>query len=95
MFGRIVNFNIKLSPVYIVLSLILIGGIVLTGDEKTYVSDMFAVIAEVVLILLVPNIIYTFRNRNERGSFIALLCMLPIIPLPFIFIALMMMIVYL
>ncbi|WP_421381714.1 hypothetical protein ACOJQI_20845 [Bacillus salacetis] len=42
MVNQFLKFNMKLSPVYLVLAFVLILGILLTGDKETYVSDMIA-----------------------------------------------------
>lgn len=94
MFNQFLKFNVKLSPVYLILAAVFIFGILLTGDEDTYVTDMIAVIAQITLILIIPNLIYMFKNRKQNGSFLGLISMLPLIPIPFIILAVIMRLIY-
>ncbi|MGE7093324.1 hypothetical protein ACQKII_18095 [Lysinibacillus sp. NPDC048646] len=95
MFSKFMIFNIKLSPVYIFFALLLIFGILLFGEKETYVSFMVGIIPQLVFILFIPNVVYMIRHRKESGSFLALLSMILIIPLPFILVAIIMRILYL
>ncbi|RIW28932.1 hypothetical protein D3H55_20415 [Bacillus salacetis] len=87
MIMKFLKFNLKLLPAYVFLTLVFISGIVLTADKETYTQDMAAVIAQITVVLLIPNIIYLIKNRKKSGIFIAFLVIVPIIPLPFIIIA--------
>ena len=94
MVKRFLRFNLKLSPAYLVISLVFVIGILLTGDEETYTTDMATVIAQITLILILPNIFYMFKYRKEKGSFLGFLSIVPLIPVPFAFIAVIMKVTY-
>jgi ABC-type Na+ efflux pump permease subunit len=91
---RFLRFNLKLSPAYLVLALIFVIGILLTGDEETYTTDMATIIAQITLILIFPNIFYMVKYRKEKGSYIGLLSIVPLIPVPFALIAVIMKVIY-
>ncbi len=84
----------KLSPAYLVLAVVIVVGILLTGDEETYITDMIAIIAQITLILFIPNIVYMFKHRKKEGSVLGLLSIIPLIPIPFALIAVIMKVVY-
>ena len=88
------RFNLKLSPAYLVLGVVLVVGIMLTGDEETYPTDMATVIAQITFILILPNIFYMFKYRKEKGGFMGLLSIVPLIPVPFAIIAVIMKLIY-
>ena len=85
-----IRYNFRWLPAYLILALILICGIILTGDRKTFFIDMIFVIAQIFLLLLIPNIIYLFRHRDKKRSISGFLVTLMIIPLPFLVIVLLM-----
>lgn len=66
----------------------------LTGDEETYTIDMATIIAQISLILILPNIFYMFKYRKERGSFIGFLSIVTLIPVPFAIIAVILKLIY-
>ncbi len=94
MFGKYMKYNLKLSPAYLVLALIFIGGIILTGDRESYFYDMAAVILQITLILMLPNLIYLIRLRVEQGCLMGFVAMVMVIPIPFTLIAIIMRIIY-
>ncbi|MCR8848120.1 hypothetical protein NQ095_06870 [Rossellomorea sp. SC111] len=95
MVKRFLKFNLKLSPAYLVLAIVFVVGIMLTGDAETYLRDMIAIIAQITLILFIPNIIYMFKHRKREGSVLGLLSTIPLIPIPFALIAVIMKVIYL
>lgn len=91
---RFFKFNLKLSPAYLVMALLFVIGIMLTGDEENYPTDMATVIAQITFILILPNIFYMFKYRKEKGSFLGFLSIVPLIPVPFSIIAVIMKMIY-
>lgn len=85
-----INFNKKLSPLYIILFLSLILGVILTWDRNTYIQDMVFVILQIWAILSIPNIIYLIMKRKQKGSSNGFLRIMLFIPLPYIGLALIM-----
>ncbi|WP_406687823.1 hypothetical protein [Rossellomorea vietnamensis] len=94
MVKRFLRFNLKLTPAYLVLAVVFVVGIMLTGDEETYTIDMATIIAQISLILILPNIFYMFKYRKERGSFIGFLSIVTLIPVPFAIIAVILKLIY-
>ncbi len=46
------RYNMKWFPAYLILAMILIGGIILTGDRETFFEDMSFEIAQIFFLLL-------------------------------------------
>jgi hypothetical protein len=93
--SKYIKFNLQLSPAYVVIAFIFVIGIVLTGNRETYNHDMAAVILQVTVLLIIPNLIFMIRHRKEKGSLLGLMAVVLIIPVPFILIAIIMRAVYL
>ncbi|MGR3765987.1 hypothetical protein [Rossellomorea sp. NS-SX7] len=94
MFRKFIRFNIKIFPMYIVLSFLLFVAIILGEDGGQYINGVLKAIFQLVILALIPNIIYLIINRRESGNFLGFLGMIPIIPVPFVVIAVIMGVVY-
>jgi hypothetical protein len=94
MLKKYIRFNIKIFPMYIVLSFLLFVAIFLGEDGGEYIKGVSTAIIQLVILALIPNIIYLIMNRKEPGNFLGFLGVIPIIPVPFVVIAVIMGVVY-
>ncbi|QWC22544.1 hypothetical protein KJK41_20190 [Bacillus haikouensis] len=94
MLGKYMKYNVKLLPAYFAMSLIFIVGILLTGERETYFYDMAAVILQITVILMIPNLVYLIRHRKVKGNIIGFIAVILVIPMPFTFIAAIMRMIY-
>jgi hypothetical protein len=94
MLKKYIRFNIKIFPMYIVLSFLLFVAIFLGEDGGEYIKGVSTAIIQLVILALIPNIIYLIMNRKETGNFLGFLGVIPIIPVPFVVIAVIMGVVY-
>ncbi|WP_336883620.1 hypothetical protein [Priestia koreensis] len=95
MIGQFVTFNLKLFTLYFMVALMQFIGIMMWDNETiSYVRGTSGAIAQMTLILFIPNVIYAIKYRKKKGVLIALLSMLPLIPIPYIIIAVIMKFLY-
>ncbi|KSU61859.1 hypothetical protein AS034_13605 [[Bacillus] enclensis] len=94
MFKRYLRFNIKLFPLYLGLAFMLMIAIFFGEDGGKFLEEAAIAIVQLSFIVLIPNIVYMFRHRRESGSLIGLLGMIPVIPVPFVLIAILLKVLY-
>jgi hypothetical protein len=87
MFENYKKFNLLLSPLYIILGLTLVLGVLFTYEEEMYVIHMFYVILQLWAIITIPNVFYFIWNRKEQGNGKAFLQYFFLMPVPFIVLA--------
>ncbi|WP_223702314.1 hypothetical protein [Sutcliffiella deserti] len=94
-FIKYLRFNLVLLPLYLFFCMALILGIVLAAEKETYFKDMFLfVLPQYWVLLAIPNFIYLFLKRKEEGNTLGFLKLFILIPIPFIFITVLMRIIY-
>ncbi|UNL87480.1 hypothetical protein [Priestia koreensis] len=95
MIGQFIKFNLKIFPLYFMVALMQFIGLIMWDNETiSYVRGTLGAIAQVTFFLFIPNVIYAIKYRQEKGVLIGLSSMLPLIPIPYIIIAVIMKIVY-
>ncbi len=57
MFKKYMRFNVKILPMYIVLSFLLLVAIFLGEDGGEYINEVSTAIFQLVILALIPNII--------------------------------------
>ncbi|SDQ93139.1 hypothetical protein [Virgibacillus salinus] len=90
-----IKFNLKMFPAYLVLSFLLLFNILLGTEGDNYLKDISGAIFQLVILMLIPNVFYMVRHNEDKGNILGFLGIIPLIPLPFILIAILMRIVYL
>lgn len=84
-----------LFPLYFMVALMQFVGIIMWDNETiSYVRGTSGSIAQMTFLLFIPNVIYAIKYRKKKGVLIGLLIMLPLIPVPYIIIAIIMKIFY-
>jgi len=95
MIGQFIKFNLKIFPLYFMVALMQFIGIIMWDNETiSYVRGISGAIAQMTFFLFIPNIIYAIKYRKKREVLIGLLSMIPLIPIPYIIIAVIMKILY-
>ncbi|MCF6136460.1 hypothetical protein [Pseudalkalibacillus berkeleyi] len=94
MFKQYIRFNLLLLPLYLLLGMALIIGILLTAEREGYFTHMAIVILQLWVLTIIPNIIYCVMKRNEPGNILGFLITLVVCPVPYFIIAVIMRVTY-
>lgn len=95
MFEKFWKYNIKLSPLHIFLSILLLVNIMMSATRQDYFFNLILMaLPQLWVISIIPNLIYYVRNRKETGSLQAFLTMVVLLPIPYLFIIIIMRIIY-
>jgi len=94
-FQNYLKFNIKLSPLYIFLCLVMTFQILLGANVKTYIEDMaFYVIPQYWFYSTIPNLIYLYRNRGKKGNLYGFLGVFVMLPIQYIVLAIVVRVIF-
>ncbi|WP_028783976.1 hypothetical protein [Thalassobacillus devorans] len=89
------RYNVKLAPLHILLTILLVVNILMSATREDYFFHyILMALPQVWILAIIPNLIFLVKNRKEHGAFQAFLTIALILPVPYVFIILLMRLIY-